>query len=1006
MPAPKELSALVEHFRRNRETYRAPGYKEASLRREFVDPFFELLGWDLQNRNRAADAYKDVVHEDSLKMGGLTKAPDYSFRVGGTRKFFVETKKPLVSVKDDPDPAYQLRRYAWTAHLPLSILTDFEEFAVYDCRVRPDRGDKASAARLLYLTFDEYPARWDEIAGVFSKDAVLQGAFDRFAGEGGGRKGTAEVDDAFLAEIEDWRLHLAKNLALRNPRLSVDDLNFAVQKIIDRIVFLRICEDRGIENDGQLLALVSGPRAYPRLVEIFEKADRRYNSGLFHFSPEKGQGEEPDRLTPGLKLDDDVLKDILRRLYYPDCPYEFSVFPVEVLGQVYEQFLGRVIRLTGGHHAKVEEKPEVRKAGGVFYTPSWVVDYIVKTTVGKLLADMTPREAARLRIVDPACGSGSFLLGAYGCLLAWHLERYLAEGAEKHAKGKDPALYRTGAGEWRLNTAEKKRILLNGIFGVDLDPQAVEVTKLSLLLKVLEGETGVTLSLFAPRERALPDLGNNIKCGNSLIASDVRDGVLFADASPEEEKRINAFDWQREFPQVFKAGGFDAVIGNPPYVRQESLGEQKDYFAGHYRVYHGVADLYAYFIEKGVNLLRPGGYFSYIVANKWMRANYGEPLRRWLKDQGLEEIIDFGDLPVFRDATTYPCIIRVRKGKPGKSFDAVKLTTLDFPDLAGFVRSLLQPVKLASLEDGGWSLAGQAVSDLLKKIRSKGVPLGEYVGGRIFYGIKTGLNEAFVIDDAVRRRLVREDKKSAEIIKPFLAGRDIKRYQTPTSDKFLIFTRRGIRIKDYPAIEEHLRQFRTALIPKPAGWKEKKGEEWPGRKPGSYEWYEIQDTVDYWQEFEKPKIFFPDISDRPNYTLDEDGFYGANTCYLISAPDKYLLGVLNSRLMNFFYRNHFSVYRGGYIRFFSQYVEMLPIPRLDLSDPTDKSRHDRMVKLVTRMLDLSRRRAAATTPTEAARLDRDLAATDGEIDELVYELYRLTREEVRLLEDQDGGKTP
>ncbi len=607
MPAPKQLIELVDHFRLHRETYRAPGYKEAQLRQEFVDPVFELLGWDMRNQGKLADAYKDVVHEDSIKVGGWTKAPDYCFRVGGTRKFFVETKKPLVAVKDDPDPAYQLRRYAWSAHLPLSLLTDFEEFAIYDCRVKPGPKDKASVARLFYCTFEDYGEKWDQIASIFAKEAVLRGSFDRYADETRGKKGTAEVDDSFLVEIEGWRLHLAKNLALRNPALTVEELNFTVQKIIDRIVFLRICEDRGIESMDRLRALTAGPRIYPRLVELFEQADARYNSGLFHFRSEKGEGEGPDTITPSLAVDDAVLKEILTGLYYPDCPFEFSVLPAEILGQVYEQFLGQVIRLTAGHQAKVEPKPEVKKAGGVFYTPTWVVDYIVRNTVGKLLEGKTPKQASEIKVLDPACGSGSFLLGAFRTLLEWHLNWYLADGAEKHAKGKDPALVRTSAGEWRLTTAEKKRILLNNIYGVDLDDQAVEVTKLSLLLKVLEGETGVTLSLWSPRERALPDLGCNIKCGNSLIGPDIFSGGLFGEVDEEERRRINPFDWGREFPGVMKAGGFDAVIGNPPYVRQESLGEQKRYFEERYRVYHGIADLYAYFIEKGVSLLREGG---------------------------------------------------------------------------------------------------------------------------------------------------------------------------------------------------------------------------------------------------------------------------------------------------------------------------------------------------------------------------------------------------------------
>jgi len=245
--------------------------------------------------------YNDVVHEDSIKIGIATKAPDYSFRIGGTRKFFVEAKKPSVNIGQDVSPAFQLRSYGWSAKLPLSILTDFEEFAVYDCRVRPEKNDKASTARTLYVAYEQYDERWDEIASIFSPDAIRKGSFDRYAESTRKKRGTAEVDDAFLQEIEQWRSELARNLAARNPELSQREINFAVQKTIDRIIFLRICEDRGIEVYGGLQSVTGGPKIYARLCELFRKADDRYNSGLFHFTKEKNRSEDPDEWTLSLQ---------------------------------------------------------------------------------------------------------------------------------------------------------------------------------------------------------------------------------------------------------------------------------------------------------------------------------------------------------------------------------------------------------------------------------------------------------------------------------------------------------------------------------------------------------------------------------------------------------------------------------------------------------------------------------------------------------------------------------
>ncbi|MBW2650918.1 MAG: restriction endonuclease subunit M, partial [Deltaproteobacteria bacterium] len=365
MSAPEEIHELIERFDRNLDTYRSGRYNEAQVRQEFINPFFHALGWDVYNRQGYAEAYKDVIHEDAIKVGGAVKAPDYCFRIGGTRKFFLEAKKPSVNIKEDIHPAYQLRRYAWSAKLPLSILTDFEELAVYDCRIKPVKTDKPSTARTLYFTYNEYSDRWDEIASIFSREAVLKGSFDKYVESSRAKRGTAEVDTAFLEEIERWRETLARNIALRNPGLTIRELNFAVQRTIDRIIFLRICEDRGIEQYGRLMSLRNGTQAYQRLCQLFQQADDRYNSGLFHFRKEKDRTSSPDDLTLDLAIDDKILRDIFTNLYYPDSPYEFSVLPADILGQVYEQFLGKVIRLTPGHRAVVEEKPEVKKAGGV-----------------------------------------------------------------------------------------------------------------------------------------------------------------------------------------------------------------------------------------------------------------------------------------------------------------------------------------------------------------------------------------------------------------------------------------------------------------------------------------------------------------------------------------------------------------------------------------------------------------------------------------------------------------
>ena len=689
MPAPDAIHQLVDRFRANLDSYKRGQYNETLTRIEFINPFFKALGWDMDNERGYAEAYKDVVHEDAIKVGGGTKAPDYGFRIGGARKFFVEAKKPSVDVKGDPHPAYQLRRYAWSAKLPLSILTDFEEFAAYDCRNKPDKTDKSSTARVLYVTFDQYAERWDEIAGVFSREAILRGAFDKYAEAKGGKRGTAEVDAAFLGEIERWRDGLAHTLALRNPGLGQRELNFAVQQTIDRIIFLRICEDRGIEPYGSLLGLVNGAEVYQRLFCASATPTRATTPGC---STSRRNGAAATRPTPSPPFwasTTSCCARSSRASTTPTAPTSSPCCRPISWATSTSSSWARSSALTAGHRAVVEEKPEVRKAGGIFYTPTFIVDAIVRQTLGKLLASLTLRQvaglaprigrkAAPVRVADISCGSGSFQLGAYQFLLDWYLAAYLADGREKWATGRNPRLYQTARGEWRLTIAERKRILLDHIYGVDIDPQAVEVTKLSLLLKVLEGEDEQTinqqLALFP--ERALPDLGRNIKCGNSLIGPDFHDGQQLVLLDDEAALRINVFDWQAEFPQVFApspsegegwGGGFDVIIGNPPYIRIQALKEwapvEVEYYKRRYRAASkGNYDIYVVFVEKALELLNERGRLGYILPHKFFNAQYGAPLRGLIAEgKHLAEVVHFGDQQVFAGATTYTCLLFLEK---------------------------------------------------------------------------------------------------------------------------------------------------------------------------------------------------------------------------------------------------------------------------------------------------------------------------------------------------------
>ena len=454
-------------------------------------------------------------------------------------------------------------------------------------------------------------------------------------------------------------------------------------------------------------------------------------------------------MTLGLAIDDKPLRDIIRNLYFPDSPYEFSVLPAEILGQVYEQFLGKVIRLTPGGQAKVEEKPEVRKAGGVYYTPAYIVDYIVENTVASCSEGQDRRkQAAKLRILDPACGSGSFLIGAYQFLLDWHRDRYVADDPERNARGRNPVLYRSVSGQWKLTTAERKRILLNNIYGVDIDPQAVEVTKLSLLLKVLEGESEETLAnqLRLFHERALPDLAGNIKCGNSLIGPDYYNGHQLNMLDEEERYRINVFDWKAEFPAIFKAGGFDAVIGNPPYVSIQTMNErgpeEVNYFNSRYSSAGvGNYDIYVVFVERGLSLLNSRGLLGFILPSKFFATDYGRPLRGLLsRTRALAAIADFRHEQVFAQATTYTCLLFLSRSP----CDSLEYAVCSPPQVIQEGSPSGFSVDSNTITDAPWTFVPKDSHDLIEKIRNQGTRLLD-LPSRISRGSSTGDDEVFIL---------------------------------------------------------------------------------------------------------------------------------------------------------------------------------------------------------------------------------------------------------------------
>lgn len=981
-----KVKQLVDRFREHVEEYKRKGYNEHQTRVDYINPFFKALGWDMDNEQGFAEAYREVIHEDKIKVGSATKAPDYAFTLFGQRKFFVDAKKPSVNIKDDIAPAYQVRRYGWSAKVPLSVVTDFEEFAIYDCTKKPNPTEKASIARIKYLTFEQYLDEFDFLWDLFAKENLPKGRFDKFVQSDTSKKGTSTVDEEFLKSIEEWRRYLATSIALQNRELNEDEMNFAVQKTIDRIIFLRICEDRGVEPYGDLKRAAEKGEVYPNLFRLFQIADEKYNSGLFDF--------KSDTITQNLIIQNKPLKIIIKELYYPHSEFEFSVMPADILGSVYERFLGKTIRLTAAHHARIEEKPEVRKAGGVYYTPKYIVDYIVQKTVGKLLEGKTPKQAAELKICDPACGSGSFLIGAYQFLLDWHIEYYLKNPATRK---KEQPLTPDG----KLTTAEKRRILLNNIYGVDIDPQAVEVSKLNLLLKAMEGETQASISqqLSMFHERVLPNLSNNIKSGNSLIDTDYYDGQI----DYGDEKKIRPFNWKRAFPSVFGvkvqevppfykvqyqkvknladetddlikqltgdvrepkveygfSSGFDAIIGNPPYGAAFSK-DQMIYFKSLYSTAVWRGESYLMFVERGIKLLKKGGIIGFILPDTLLNLGFTQPVRELLlRNSRLQELISLPS-KVFAGATVDTIILLSEKTDFTSTFHSsnvlVKLfrkkQVIDKIELP-FREYFINAQSFFSQNDFNIHTDNRE-STVLHKLQSCPKTINDIA--EMFSGIKVySVGRGTPIQTEAIRNLkpYTSDTKKDEEWSPFFDGKHI--------GKFTLYWDQNNWIKYGPNLAE------------------------PRKK----------------ENFLGEKILIRKITGKTLIaTYIPYDSYCNTLLHVLKIIDKSysynsLLAILNSRLIGWYFRKRFQISDDDtFPQIMIRDILQFPVPEINSTNEVELSKQS------AQLLKLNQGLLQTKLQSEKDQITEHIRHCESRIDKLVYQLYGLTNEEISIVEEE------
>jgi type I restriction-modification system DNA methylase subunit len=994
--AREKIRKLVEKFHREQVAGAISQYNESETKTGFIEPLLQALGWDTQDRN-------EVGLEEKISRGRV----DYSLKIKGSPRIYIEAKPPKAKLTK-PETISQAITYGYNKRsVPWVLLTDFQEFRLFDVTIRPNKRNLEAGLRM-DLTCDRFLESFKDL-WLLSKASVESGLLEQTLLSKKLDRLRRPVDKEILEDMKQWREMLAKDIYKNHPDMTEDQLKDNVQRILDRIIFIRSCEDRGLTYGEKLQEMVMqrrddiGPAFMPTLKALFRRYDRDFDSELFD-----------EHSCENLAIDFPALKEIILKTY---DPYLFDVIGVEVLGNIYEQYLGFVPRLTE-KRVKYEPKPEVRKAGGIFYTPEYIVDYIVKNTVGRFLAEKKPKEIKGLRILDPACGSGSFLIRAFK-----ELEEYY-QSLKKEVWGKrqkalakayeDQAQFSFNEelpeSRWELNVFDKRKIVLDHIFGVDLDEQAVEVTRLSLMLKMLEGEHGII-----PGRAVLPTLDHNIKCGNSLISGDVLKLQSFFE---DDWIKTKEFDWKARFRKiVVEEDGFDIIIGNPPYVRIQTLPKDHvDFFNENYASATVNYDIYTLFVERGLQLLKPGGILGFILPHKFFQAAYGQGLRKLISGQSaLMEVVNFRDNQIFEGASTYTCLLFLQKGKE-RTFKYSEVAKLGDPEKQLQIireheeyeddRMRIGKISKKQVTEAPWRFSFGEEAVLIEKIMSMGLPLEE-VTERIFQGLKTSADKIYILDVIERKKksikahsahLARDVELDPDLLRPLIKGGQMRRYFIAETEKVILFPYSGSELMDKNYLKGNLLKTWGYLTECKKYLEDREN----GRMKGD-NWYAYiyPKSLD---KFDFPKIITPDIAASASYCYDSKGQYyfsgGAAGGYGILPKEdinpKYLLALLNSRLVDWFHHQASTRFRGGYFSYESRFIKKLPIRTIDFNNPKETKQHDDVVKLVDVMLDL-RKREQTAKGHELELLKRQIEKTDHEIDQKVYELYGITEKEKKVI---------
>ena len=987
----KTIQTLVEKYKSNRDFYRTSNFNETQVRNEFLDPLFEALGWDIRNMSGKKTNEREVLLEESLKANAAThsKKPDYTFRLFGERKFFLEAKKPCVDISIDDNPAKQVRRYGYTANLKISVLSNFEDLYIYDTSYKVEDGDTLTKARIKAYHYTDYENAVEELLELIGKESVYTGRFEEVWNNVELNVIHQSVDSMFLEQINQWRLMLGQQILSYVPDIDINYLGDIVQSYINKILFLRVCEDRNIETYQRLLT-IADHNSHEELVAKFRDADNKYNSGLFE---ELISEEVIGNISSSFWT-------IIRQLYFPESPYSFTVLSSDILGRIYEIFIAEKLAVVDGV-LTIVKKPENTERD-IVTTPNFVVREILRQTVVEIIQGKTANEVNNLKCADIACGSGAFLLELYQLLYDSLVDYYLENDRSK--------LLQTSIDTYKLPYEMKRNLLLSCVYGVDKDFNAVEACKFGLLLKLLEDVN--SLSSFHP---ILPDLSNNIFYGNSLLST--------SDVPKDDALEVNPFDFNDKV--------FDLIVGNPPYMKTEDIKaftpkEKSLYEKGNrYRSAYKQYDKYFLFIERALSLLKPDGYLGYIVPSKFMKVGAARELRNLIaKNAYLKTITSFGAHQVFTDKSTYTCIIVLEK----KKHENFKYSEVN--DFIGWKVRNNDAYKFclrssSTINANTWVLCTDEQLPLLNAVTANAKPLGEIVGeDYIFNGIQTSANRVYVFVPISETRTTytfkafdgNEYEVEKAVTKPYFktaqGAAAMSTYRTfkPNARVFFPYKKDNdghLQLIPLATIQRRYPLFYTFLMAAK-----------PELSKGSRDIQPKPTTVDEWYRYGRhqsleaceveEKMIVGVLAQTDKYAIDNNGTLvssGGTAGYcLVSIPSGceysiyYIQAILGSIQGEWLASLYGEIFRGGYIARGTKVLNQIPIREIDFTNPNERKIHDDIVVRQKRLIGLGDKLSKASKNQRSLiPLQRQFDLLKQEQQNVINMLYGMKNDEVALI---------